>query len=391
MGTVHELPVQTPQPDPSGLRLSTSALIGEIYESIRNPDNWQNILQGIALLTHSKSAVLLYQDNEIENANTYASFGLEEKWIRLYNSTYGIQDPTLAMMAEVPVGQITASHLSKATESIHTLDIYKEFYQPQDIYHLAGGWLIKNEKCSALIGFQRGHDTPAYEDEILNSVAELVPHLQRALHMHQEFIKLKMQNKSVYACLDSLKQAIVLLDQQAQVTYYNRAAETILKHHPAIKLSNDFIAATDPEDNVQLKKGIMQVVQGNRGGQINADFAIGLRHPDTYIPLPVKISPISQNKLLSTTAADCISAIMVMADPDQTIQTTPEMLSTVYHLTHTEAKIALNLANGFTAEDIAQEHQVLISTVRSQIKLIRFKMNVTRQVDLIRILLKGSL
>lgn len=364
----------------------TQVLIGYIYDSICDGLKWNIVLEGVAKLTRSKSAVLLYQDHEIQRASTFAAFNLDPKWLALYNSTYGEKDPALAIMAEVPIGNLTASHLTTSPIQLYETPVYKEFYRPQDIYHLGGGWLIRNKQRSALLGFQRGHNKPAYEKEVLNQVAALVPHFQRALHIHKEHVAVQVQRDALMSGIDSLQMGLIFFDHQAQVMYCNKSAQAIINQHPAITIRDGQVYATNACENKQLREALSAAAMANLTDHFESTVAMGLTHPDVYTPLPVLIAPIHQTDLALHLSKGAIAAVMMISDPERITLSTPDLLATVYNFTKTEAEIAIDLANAMTAQEIAESRGVAISTIRWHQQSIYSKMGIHQQSELIRIL-----
>ena len=68
--------------------------------------------------------------------------------------------------------------------------------------------------------------------------------------------------------------------------------------------------------------------------------------------------------------------------------TAPEdQLRALFGLTRGEAQVALGIAAGKCADEIAQERAVKVGTVRTQLKALRQKTDTDRQAELVRLLL----
>ena len=65
------------------------------------------------------------------------------------------------------------------------------------------------------------------------------------------------------------------------------------------------------------------------------------------------------------------------------------MLHQLYRLTRTEARLVAALAEGERLEDAAQALGVTLGTGRTYLKRVFQKMGVSRQVDLMRLVLSG--
>lgn len=366
-------------------------IIGQIYDAASDSRAWHKVLESITHLTMSKSAVLLYQDHEVHHASTFSSYGVESQWLTLYNEKYGAIDPSLQIIASVPTGHLTANHLALDAEQFYMSDTYQEFYKPQGMYHLAGTWLMRNEHRSALLGFQREKSAPEYEQEVLDMVRELVPHFQRALHIHRIHTEAVVKNDAFASGIDTMQTGVVFFNHQSQISYCNRSAKTIIDQHPAISRRNDMISATSDESNQKLRKAIAAACLANLNGMNSDPVSLGLRHPSRFAPLPVVVLPIHQSDLSIYLSDRSVAAVMIVTDPDRIMLTSPELLATIYDLTKAEAEVAIALANAKSPQEIADEKNVMITTIRSQIQSIFNKMGVNTQAQLIRTLLNSPL
>ena len=66
-----------------------------------------------------------------------------------------------------------------------------------------------------------------------------------------------------------------------------------------------------------------------------------------------------------------------------------DSLVSVYNLTPSEAQVAISLANGHSIDEIASASHHSAHTIRSQLKSVFRKTGVSRQSELIKLLLTG--
>jgi len=74
---------------------------------------------------------------------------------------------------------------------------------------------------------------------------------------------------------------------------------------------------------------------------------------------------------------------LVLLDLDECLEPDATLLQEVLGLTKAEARLAVRLACGVTLEDIAEEHDISISTVRGQLKSVFAKTGASRQAELV--------
>ena len=80
-----------------------------------------------------------------------------------------------------------------------------------------------------------------------------------------------------------------------------------------------------------------------------------------------------------------------ISDPDLKHPISVDSLVSVYGLTRSEAQVAISLVNGHKIEEIAKSSNHSAHTIRSQLKSVFRKVGVSRQSDLVKMLLTGPL
>lgn len=78
---------------------------------------------------------------------------------------------------------------------------------------------------------------------------------------------------------------------------------------------------------------------------------------------------------------------MILVDPAHVSEPSAALLQRLYHLTRTEAEVALHVARGADPRQIADDLSVSITTVRTHLHRVFHKTGTHRQVELLRMLL----
>ena len=368
-------------------------LVGTIYEASCAADQWVGVMQMVAEATGSKSAMLAYRDLEQPQASFQFSYNISQEILELYAHKYSAIDPFFELSVKtVPLGKTSADH--KMVPNRQELEhICGEFFtgmmKPFDLWHIGGAHFFRDENRAAAIALQRGKAQGPWSDEELALVDVLVPHFQRAFRIHKEFTRLRLQEQAYLTALDRLVIGLVLLDDAARVVYANPMAERVLERHPAIQRFGKSTRAMGHEQAVKLQQLIQQAA--NYTGDISepSGGAIGLRHPDSPWPLPVLVTPVRRTGIPGVGAIAGAHVALLMTDTEQSHPIAPDTLGEAYGLTPSEALVAIGIANGMSVEEISQAHGTSSHTVRSQLKTIFNKLNVSRQAELVKVLLTG--
>ena len=181
-------------------------IIGDIYEASYNADHWPVVLRNIADITQSDSAAMVYRDNELEQANVTYAWNISQETLADF-SQMG-HDPHFKLLVDAK-GLGIASTVKSIIPDRNKLesyygDAFTRFSQKHDMYYIGGVILFQDDIRSLGIGLQRSQTTGPWRDELIEQLTHLSPHIQRALHIHKEFTRLRMREQALKAGLDKL-------------------------------------------------------------------------------------------------------------------------------------------------------------------------------------------
>jgi len=368
-----------------------TGIIGDIYEASYRPEHWKEVLAGLAEITESKAASLIYRDNELQQANCVYVFGHSPRALLDYNDHYGQLDPSFRLAAEkVPTGTAIADHQMEPDrrELIRICgEFYADFMVPHDIHHFCGAHIINNDQQSAAVSVQRGRVAGPWANHLIQKITDLVQHFHRALHIHREFTRMRMRESALQTGLDRLLMGLVLFDEFFQPVYSNPVADSILKRNPAIRLRSDRIYAARREDTEAIRRALARALQATDDDGWEYSTALGLRHPYSTTPLPILITPVHAARLGFSWDNLNAHAALFLSDPESNQPVIGEALCKAYGLTPSEAEVSISIVNGMTLDQIAMAKGTANSTVRSQLKAVFHKLGVNRQTELVRMLL----
>lgn len=372
--------------------IAASDVIGDIYEASYRPDFWPFALESIAKFTHSNSAALLYNDNELERASGAYVYNISAEALEKYNA-YGI-DPNFVIMAEnIPVGTAAAiDHIIPDRNELENIygDDFNTIMVTNDLYHIGGAILFMDDTRTAGIGLQRTKSMGAWTKSQIDNLNIVLPHLQRAMNIQKEFVRLQTREQALRRGLDRLLMGLILFDRELHPIYINPVAESILDYHPALSLKNDKIYTYEHIQTEKIHKALVSAISSRANAEpAETSTSLGLKHPDCATTLPVIISPVQGILHGFETEGSHAHAAMYFSDPDRTHPIEADKLAEVYALTPAEAQVAISITNGVNPEEIASMNDVAISTIRSQLKAVFRKLGINSQTELVKVLLTG--
>jgi len=371
----------------------SSFLISEIYETTVNPDHWEYVLQVLAKVTKSKAACLFFKDKEFDFASTLANFGCSKDMMDDYKNQsrnlgllFGDNEKPLDKKIDQTCQQFYPS--SKNSNDVHN-KFFDEWIVPYGFHHLGIMQFLDDKIQSASIVIMRDKKAGAWSNADLRVINEVEPHLKRALNIHAEFTRLRIQFDALHKGLDRLVIGLILFDSSAHPVYVNPTAKTIIKGHPSLTLTEEGLYLNPEQKDIDLRQTILDVAMIDPEDSWKQTKAIGITHPDVKATLPVLVTPMHAHELTSDIKHEGAKVAVFISDPNQEQPISTESLMSVYDLSQSEAQVAIGIVNGLSIEEIASGTFRSVHTIRSQLKAVFGKIGVSRQNDLIKLLLTG--
>ena len=372
-------------------RRRSSHIIPEIYEATINPAHWDYVVNMIAKLTRSKSACLYYRNKEMEFASTIAQFGLDETDSPEVGTQCDLLDELFAATRSDDPDRPKFEQFEPAADGTirPESDLFENWMQPNGIFHVGGAMFVNTETHQAGLAILRDQKAGAWEEGEIRVMDEILPHLRRALNIHSEFTYLRLRQDALLKGLDRLVIGLILYDRQAKPVYINPTARAIIEAHPALTLVDGDLLLTSPEEDRKLRQTIIDAAEIDIDDSWKQSVAIGITHPDSQMPLPLLVTPMHAHMITSDLDYEGAKVALFMSDPDLQQPISVDSLVSVYNLTPSEAQVAIRLANGHSIDEIANSSNHSSHTIRSQLKAVFRKTGVSRQSELIKLLLTG--
>jgi DNA-binding CsgD family transcriptional regulator len=171
--------------------------------------------------------------------------------------------------------------------------------------------------------------------------------------------------------------------------YINPTAKAIIDTHPALQMQEGKLFLVNPEDEKNLRQTIIDTAEIDPDDSWKQSVAIGICHPDIKVPLPLLVTPMHAHLITSDLDYEGAKVAVFLSDPNLQQPISIESLVSVYGLTPSEAQVAISLANGHSIDQIANQSHHSAHTIRSQLKSVFRKTGVSRQSELIKLLLTG--
>lgn len=361
-------------------------LVELIYAGLTDSREWQRFLDGFRGRLRASQAILAIAYPEETVYSMVLSSGMSDDDRRELAQWGPESDPWVSRIdwATATPGEFRASQDICPDELLESSPMYSRLLGPRG-WHYGGGILLASSAVQkAMLTSTRPKALGPLNAEEVGLHHFLSPHLVRAVRLHDERLRMKAEQSSARALLDSAGTALLLLSEKGQIRLANAPAQRLLEDRGLIHAERGHLRANDPALNTKLHELIGRVglplSQVNQGSLVLANDAVTLWATASRLARPGD-SPL---------AAEAPAVALSLTDPTRRPRLIPEPLQRLYGLTPAEAHVALQLADGLSAEEIALRTGVMLDTTRTHIKRSLSKMACNRQGELVALVLRAA-
>ena len=229
-------------------------------------------------------------------------------------------------------------------------------------------------------------DTDGWSSARVESIRRLLPHIRHYVSMRHALAGAGALGASLEELLATTGSGVIQLDWRGRIVAANDRALSLLRTGDALFDEDGFLSARSPEDDAGLKRLLTRVLppHGRRG----AAGSMTVRRPAALGPLRLHVHPVGRKD--TEYRAWPVAALMLVVDQGSATRIDPNLVAAALGLTPTEGRVAAQLAEGRTVGEIASATGRKVSTIRTHVRHIFTKHGITRQVDLVRLVLSVS-
>ncbi|NDY93363.1 helix-turn-helix transcriptional regulator [Ideonella livida] len=242
-----------------------------------------------------------------------------------------------------------------------------------------------SERIGTIFAFEiPAHRGPLNPDE-REFARRLGTHLHDALLAYERVRQLMQQALAGHQLLASYPYPMWLLDAQRGITFENPAAVAERERGDRVAEVGQRLVLVRSAADRQLGECLLRLHQAGHGAQATVD----LRPTEADPPLWLHLSLLVPGATLGA-FGERPMVLATLFDPQHVSALDPFALAQMFRLTPTEAKVAVRVAEGLTAEQIGLQLHTAQSTVRTHIREVLAKLGASRTADVVRLLRQGE-
>lgn len=372
-----------------------SAVILSLYEGLLQPVRWQQTLDLVGRYLKASCVTLAIRPTSPDDPGSLQSSHalnargesevvsqiLRQDIIDRYVSHYFQFDP----FHELPTDRVVVADEVLGELPWLSSKFYRELLEPAQVRHIMGVNIVTEAGTIHRLRASRLKNQPAFGEFDKARLAALVPHFKRAIALAHHIDVSTAERELYEGALDRLNIATIVLDEDGNLLKANGAANRLLKAGDALRLVRCRLEGRVGEETKRFQDLVAQA-QADGGRRVYA-MSLGRRDSPHRLGMVIRGVPLRDGAEDKHRPAVAI----FLRDPDASAKATQEMMGRIFGFSPAEARLATELANGSNIDQAASALNIRRNTARAQLRSIFGKAGVTRQSELMRILLNGVL
>ena len=214
-------------------------------------------------------------------------------------------------------------------------------------------------------------------------VRRLMPHIRQFIHVRQALVRANAGDTTATALLDNSRIGVIHLDRRGRILEVNDRARGILRRGDRLSDNDGMLCARDPDDQFRLERLVADALPTS--GAVALSGSILLGRAAGVPPFVVHVKPVGVSQ--PDYGARPVAALVLIVEPGHHHRIDPGLVGAVLGLTPPESRVAVGLAEGKSVRDIAKVTGLSEHTLYWHLKQIYQKLPISRQVDLVRLVL----
>lgn len=375
-----------------------STLIGLLYQGALEPQPWQSALpalrealdaQVVSLVLRPPSAddegVILNcvrQDESVDNS--HVTLADPNDWeVSAYREQFFSLDPFVSL----PLDKVIALEDILPDKDLVTSDYYLHYLKPINLFRILGVDTSEPGGMLARLRFSRRASEPRFKATERQLLTLLTPHLSRAIEIYAKLNRMTSERDLYAGAVNQLSVASIILDEQGRMLTTNAVGRALLDQGEGLSLRDGHLHIEGRNINKELQEALTSIIREQLHGETSMVRALRVPRPGGRSDLGLVVRPVPASQWSEGQVSP--SAAVFISDPDLQESTSRPILGALFELTPAEANLATLLARGLNLAQVSVAQNISQHTARAQLKSIFAKTGVSRQAELVRLVLKS--
>jgi DNA-binding CsgD family transcriptional regulator len=347
-------------------------VVDQVYAAALDPRRWPGVLQRVAKMYDGTGTIFFGQPDALTRF-AYLG-GIDESALTSYLNYYQAIDIRLPPVLHLKPGQVASDEMLLPKQRYFESEVYNDFFRKWGADHVLAALVRKD----VVLAIQRSADAGPFSRRQADEYAILIPHFARAADLEGRITAVR--SGGLKAVTELLPYGVVFLDRAGKAVSLNCAAQRIIDENDGFSLDRSGRPIASSAKDTQRLRVLISSAQSAGRVPDAPGGTLGLCRPSMKSPYTVLVYPTDPMEQ---------HAVLFIGSADLQCRVAGKRLEELYGFTRAEAVVAAKLAEGNSPADVAALLDLAESTIRTHLKVIFQKAGVSRQADLVRIILTG--
>ncbi len=373
-------------------------LVGLIYQGALEDQPWQSALPALRAAMDAQAASLILRppteddqgvilncvrpdaqpsgaDTPLADPNDWQATAYREQFFSL--------DP----FVNLPLDKVITLEDLLPDRDLVATDYYLHYLEPIGLFRILGVDTAEPGGMIARLRFSRRKSEQRFGQRERRLLDALTPHLRRSIELYAKLNRTTSERDVYAGAVNQLSVASIILDEQGRLLSANPVAQALLDQGDGLALRNEHLWVEGRDNNQALQEALATITRAQQQGEASVVRALRVPRPAGRADLGLVIRPVPTSQWSEGQSSPC--AAVFISDPDLQESTSGQILGELFDLTPAEANVATLLARGLSLAEVSSAQGISQHTARAQLKSIFAKTGVSRQAELVRLVLKS--
>lgn len=304
---------------------------------------------------------------------------LEQEYFEVYHS----RDERLPRLRQLPDSRVVHVTDLYTEEELRASPTYNEMLRRAGTQNALNVRMDGPHGCRIVWAIAGPIEAGGWAPDQIEMVERLLPHIRQFFRIRQALVSAEALGTSLAGLLDNTRIGVIHLDRRGQIVEVNDRARGILRQGDGLLNRDGFLRARLPATDADLQRLLAGALPIFGAGDIGGSITV--RRRPGLMRLALHVSPVGDRQ--AEFSAHRVAALALIVEPGDQPRIAPDFVASILGLTPAESQVAVSLAEGRTIRDIAAETRRQESTVRWFMKQVYNKLGISRQADLVRLIL----
>ena len=306
-----------------------------------------------------------------------------EEMEREYLENYHSIDERVPRFRQQPYGLLVPARDLFTAEELKTSPTYNEALPRGGCQHALNVRLEGLDGSHIAWNLCDPVDSHGWRSSRIAMVTAFLPHVRQFVRVRQALVGAEARNTTVTALLDNPRIGVVQLDRRGRIMAVNDRAGGILRRGDGLADRNGMLRARAADEQVRLERLVGDALPAP--GAVAVSGSMLVRRSAVLPPFVVHVKPVGVPQ--PDYGARHVAALVLIIEPAHHQRVDPGLVATTLGLTPGESQVAVWLAEGKSVRDMAEAMGHTEGAIYWHLKEIYRKQSISRQVDLVRLVL----